>query len=918
MTTLLARRVGRRPPRGRGRRLRGALAALLFASCGYAGGARADVLEAVRLDEANLARLQPRGADATAGIGDWALSNGVLCAAVSDPAHESDLSPSGGALVDLSHCGVADDQLVVVQPLTNLSQGGWLDGRSVRTEHVAGEARVVVASERDGLALETVFSLDLVEPTRLRIRSKLERRAPGARVFALGDIVLHTEKAVRPFAVDLAGQRLLQGFVHPPLDLGSLLSVARATGRADALVLVGADALEPGIAYGIRVVDARLERPGEAPEPLVALSLSAEQFTGFAVFTAPFWLGPPDTLGLLTGAQTMLMDLAEGDVVVIEREIRVGGRSDVASALDPMLAALAPQSYTVSGRVFDPGARVHVHAEGGGAVTQARPDEWGDFRFRLPPGRYRLDALAPGGRSAEQPFAVEGEDVDVGDLALPPAGRLALPRGAAMRLVFHGEGGTPDPVFGDDLLGVRFGDDPAPTAVQTNELSLSGTPADPEAVSLRPGRYRVLATRGPEHAVTQARVRVEAAQTVALEVVPPPRVLDTPGWISADLHVHAAPSDDTALPLRARLASYVAQGAEVLVATDHDHVTDYGPLVRELGLASTIATVVGQEVTSNVKTAAAPHTIGHANVFPLPFRPAEYRKGAIPNEGRRLRDVIAEVRALGGARLVQLNHPRAERERLHAQAFFSHLGVAGEPFDPRLPLGELPNAHLLEPDPGTGFRDLDFDAIELLNGPHPERYLRVRDDWFSLLRQGIVRTATANSDSHQLAEPAAAPSSYVRVAGDAPDRFDEAEFVDAVRGGRLVGTTGPLVVATLGGVGVGERFIGAAARLRVQVQAAPWVPVDRLRVYVDGREVRSAPLVPKAAEGADPATSAHTALYETALTFEGDAFVTVEVEGAAAPGSIYAEVLPRFTPFAFTNPILVDADADGTWSAPGL
>ena len=78
-------------------------------------------------------------------------------------------------------------------------------------------------------------------------------------------------------------------------------------------------------------------------------------------------------------------------------------------------------------------------------------------------------------------------------------------------------------------------------------------------------------------------------------------------------------------------------GGEVLVATDHDHLTDYAPSIRELGLASEIASVVGQEMTSSVATEAAPTTFGHANAFPLPYRPLEYRKGALPNEGRRLR-----------------------------------------------------------------------------------------------------------------------------------------------------------------------------------------------------------------------------------------------------------------------------------------
>ena len=55
---------------------------------------------------------------------------------------------------------------------------------------------------------------------------------------------------------------------------------------------------------------------------------------------------------------------------------------------------------------------------------------------------------------------------------------------------------------------------------------------------------------------------------------------------------------------------------------------------------------------------------------------------------------------------------------------------------------------------------------------------------------------------------------------------------------------------------------------------------------------------------------------EIPLAFERDSFVTLEVEGSAE--GIYADLYPGFTPFAFTNPIWVDADADGQWTAPGL
>ena len=63
------------------------------------------------------------------------------------------------------------------------------------------------------------------------------------------------------------------------------------------------------------------------------------------------------------------------------------------------------------------------------------------------------------------------------------------------------------------------------------------------------------------------------------------------------------------------------------------------------------------------------------------------------------------------------------------------------------------------------------------------------------------------------------------------------------------------------------------------------------------------------------------------LTLDRDAFITVEAGApitseyeswlAAHPGP-YQIVAPGFIPAAYTNPIYVDANADGVWTPPGL
>ncbi|MEN8183055.1 MAG: CehA/McbA family metallohydrolase [Myxococcota bacterium] len=879
-------------------RLAGCIALHLLA----APAVQAEVpLRAERLDATNLEALRPGGSDALGGLGDYALSNGTLCAVVASPEHETELSTRGGALLDLGHCGRGDDQLVLLHPLVNLEQDGAIEIREVYPERTADAASLVSVGERDGLQLEIRYSVDAEDPARLRIVIRLERVAEGPRAFALAQVLLFGERSMRPFAIVSEDLPASPGFQYPPFDLSDRFSLLRAIGRADVHVLVGAAALDPPSSYGHRLLSARLERAEGGCAALPGLSMAAEGFAAVASFSRPFWLGGQGDLGLLELAQTLFMDLERGDALVQESELRMGRGRDAGFVTDRLFA----EGTRVIGRIDDPAAALHVELASGGAVAFVRPAADGSFELRLPPGRYRLRARGAGGRETGRELVVgDAAQVEVPELRLGPAAIVRLPRGEAMRLSFLYADGGGAPVLWDDLLGFRVGEELLPTSAMSGDVSLAGRPSDPQSVVLPPGRYRVLADRGPEYGVSETELVASPGETRSLVIAPPRRAVESPGWIAADLHVHAAPSDDSSLPLETRVASFVAEGAEVLVATDHDHVADYGPTVRELGLEASLATLVGVEISSSVRSQAVPYTSAHSNAFPIPHQPEAYRGGAPSNEGRRLREIVAGIRALGGERVVQLNHPRGASPGRIANSFFTHLGVAGEPFDPERPLTDPPNDVLIERDPkAAGLRDLDFDAIELMNGKSLARYRAVRADWFALLRQGEIRTATANSDTHRTTEIAALPRSYVRLADDRITAFDEARFVRAIRAGRVFGSSGPLLEVALGDVGIGERFVGREGPLRVEVRAAEWVPVSELRVFVDG-----------VLEATRPIRSAGK--FELPLSFLRDAFVTVEVEGPSE--GIYADLYPGFTPFAFTNPIFVDADADGAWSPPGL
>jgi hypothetical protein len=751
----------------------------------------------------------------------------------------------------------------------------------------------------EGGVLTTSYALDLVDPHALRIRSELRRVADGPRVRVLSDVTMHGDGSLAPFSISTTSPESTPGFAHPQVDPDEPLEMIRAISAADLHVWVGADVLEPGIAYGLRLTSAKRVNAGGEIRELPHLSVNGRDFSLLGVLSRPCWLGGADGVGTLELVQALFMDVAVGDTLVYERELRVGARADVASITDQ----LWPDAPRITGRVDDPSARLHIDRSDGSPVTEVRPAQDGSFAFRIPRGDYRLRAVAPGARALERTFRAGETEVELEPLALGAASRVRLPRGQAVRLVFEGEGDTPDPRLGDELLGFRVGEMEIPTALLGSDVSLAGVPGDPEEVLLPPGRYRVLATRGPEYGVRRKSISVARGEVLDLEIDAPERALETPGWISADLHVHAVGSDDATLPLRMRIGTLLAQGLDVMVSTDHDQLVDYGPLIRSMGLADRVTSVVGVEITSTARDPAVPFTAGHLNAFPLALEPLAYRDGAPRSEGLRVREIAKAIDDLEGERLLQMNHPRGPGVDDEILNYFSHLGVAGEPFDPTRSLGDAPNRVLIEPDRESGLRDLDFDAMELMNGPSMIYYYRTRADWFSLLLQGEFRAATANSDSHRLGQLLGMPRNYVRVAGDTPRSFDEESFVRAVREGRLYGTTGPLLEVGLGAAGMGERFRGRSGTLRVEVKSADWIPVSTLRVYVNATLERELPV--RAGE-----------VSEVDLDFATDSFVTVEVEGEV--DATFETVNPGFASFAFTNPIFVDADGDGHWTAPGL
>ncbi len=852
---------------------------------------------ALRITPENAEELQLHGPDSTAGIDDYAFGNGTLCAAVTDPAHESDLSDRGAALVDVGHCGRKDDQWSTLQPILNFSQSTVVPVTEIEAEVKDGVAQVRTRGVRDGVEIETTYSADLETPAALGVTTRITRIEEGPSFFSHGSVLLHPDVSLTPFNLVRRDPSRSRGFDHPSGDPSQITSMLQAIVPADLLVWLGNPGMGPPVAYGLELISAERKNADGSGGDAPGFAITGESYTLVGTLVRPLWFGDAFDMGLLELLQVPFMDLGMGDRLVLKRRLWVGKRADVASITDQLFG----EEPVVNGQVNAAGAVIHIETADGVAVTTTASDHKGRFSAHVPPGSYQVRAVAAGGLEETLPFE-HPSDAPVG-LKLDLPSQVFLPSGAAMRLVFKGLGETADPIFRDDLLGLRIGGERPMGSLRSNDIALAGVDSDPKSVAVPPGRYRVFALRGPEHELRETVIEVEAASQVKLALEAPKRLFSLPGWASADLHVHTGASFDSSVPPEGQVAAFHAAAAQILVATEHDVIVDPTPSVLALGLQDQILAVTGIEVTSEFRGGKSPKTNGHANAFPVKARPRQNRGGAPSAEGVELRDVWAELRSEGSP-VIQLNHPRSSLDPDDGHSYLNHLGV-GSAYDPSQPLDHPDHASLVEPG-AHGLRALDFDAIELMNGNNHDAYLRVRADWFSFLQQGERKTGTANSDSHSFGNPVALPRNYVRVEGVLPElggQADPALFFEAVRNGALWGTTGPLLEVQLGETGLGGTALGTEADLRVRVRAAPWVPVEEVRVYVNGVLAET-----KAIDGPGELIFP--------LRFPGDAFVTVEVEGT--PGEAYEAVAPGFRPFAYTNPIFVDADEDGEWKAPGL
>jgi len=768
-----------------------------------------------------------QGDSATGRVGDYLIQNELIRVIVQGPDRHIQPNPFGGAIIDADIVRgggeASSDQFGKVAPFYNF-------GRTTNVERVevldpGGKGAAIIAATghddvndylnvKSILPLPTVVQADTPVPMRETTYYLLR---PGERRVHLVTAFCNDAGQAQKLAVgDLIDSGGDVEFFNPRSATGGFGYVAGLDGISDfpfyafwghknayAYVPPTASNNSQVTVSGVvgMLVGTRLDEWIGAAVPDHALLVPAH---GRAQFERDFFVG---------------RDLAEltGDIYALRgATVQLSGKVTLDSGAGPVPVAGA---RVVAVDLF---SDVLPHPA---SVTESGLD--GTWSLRLPPGTYRVGAdyrfvsrssfqeISASADTGNLDFALTGPVTvhvqvhDPAQNAIPAkvivycaaaagAGATAttcpFPRGAAREDGNLFRYAAFDP-WGDTVQSVLFVDHTGSADVE-----------------LPAGRaYAFVASHGPEWSVSPdswpadlgTAIGPTGGETVSLELA---HVVDTTGWISGDFHVHGVNSPDSPVALLDRLRTFLAEGVDVLVATDHDYITDYGPYLAQLDAlpapatakkaSAWLRTVVGEELTT--------FDYGHWNGFPLDRNGDDLIGGAVDWAGgtganKSPKEIHQALRDLpgGAVRVVQANHPRGNL------GWFTHVRLdtgdgATHACPQQFRIAGAPGC-----DPATGSAtdtalfDEGFTSMEIVNDFEEQRIHGRVNDWFTFLSRGLVVTATSVSDTHhKVLVSAGYGRSYVNVGTDDPATLDLSALAQAVNAHKVVASTGAFATLT--------------------------------------------------------------------------------------------------------------------------
>ena len=596
--------------------------------------------------------------------------------------------------------------------------------------------------------------------------------------------------------------------------------------------------------------------------------------------------------GIVVEYEAEPVSLSPGKSYVLERRVLVA----------PHLAGLRGLAERLSDRptgrvqvaVNDPAgavqnARIEVKDSAGVIFGAARTNRAGKAAFNLPPGKWQLVADAIGRPSTMVTHDVRAKQRADVPIKMEACGYVEAAvvdgqgKGIPCKVAFHGIEGTESPDFGPD--SGAYG-------VQNVQYTANGE----FKAELAPGQYEVLISHGPETDLVTQKIKVEQGESTPIQATLE-RVVDTPGWISADFHSHSSPSGDNTGSQRGRVLNLLAEHVEFGPCTEHNRISTYMPHLRALKAVPLMATCPGMELTGN------PLVINHQNAFPLKRRPRTQDGGGPTTDT----NPVVQIERLamwdeGSEKLVQSNHPNLPQ-------IVGDKDQDGK-FDGGF-AGMLGFMDVIEVHPLNGIFSPPVEDPAGRESRNPVFH------WMQMLNLGHRIPGVINTDAHYNYHESGWRRNYLASPTDDPAKIQVADVVKAAEQGRIVMTNGPYLHVSSQSpkesAGPGQDLAAPNGRvtLKVRVQCPNWLDVNRVQLFVNGR----------------PSTE-HNYTRRTHPKLFGDSVVKFDHElelelkqdahliiAAAGEGLELGRVMgPRYgpmMPIAVANPIFVDVDGKG-------
>ena len=560
-----------------------------------------------------------------------------------------------------------------------------------------------------------------------------------------------------------------------------------------------------------------------------------------------------------------------------------------------MLNGGQPQRITIQGAVGDQ-PRIRLSLIDSPAAAALGEATWmvaenGVCSVHLPSGKHRLKIEAIGHETKEVALEVASKPGQH-NFQIGPATSVKLTvkdtdgTGIPCKVTFFGKSQadgskTPDPVFGIDSQSGSVGN---------CVYSADGTVLR----SIPPGSYDVLVSRGPEYDVEFRELNLKVGEHIELQVALR-RVVDTTGWVSAELHSHSSPSGDNTSDQLGRVENLLCEHLEFAPCTEHQRIESYDDQLEILGATHLMATCSGMELTGSLLP------INHQNAFPLKWSPRKQDGGGPRTDNQDPVNQIARLAMWddGASKVVQSNHPNMRQ-------MLQDRNLDGEPdggFAKMLDFMDVIEVH----PPELIF--LDEKQTGELKNPDSNRML----PWMKLIAQGRRIPGVVNTDAHYNFHGSGSLRNWIRCSTDNPAEIATSEMTQRLETGQVVMSTGPFMSVSLdharlekaAQIGESVHLPKTGATLNIKVQCANWLDVNRVEVFVNG-QMRPELSRTRATHPSDFDQGVVKFEQSLPLDFKEDSFVIVAAIGERLQlGRVMGDKEGKRQPVVVSNPIFV-------------